>query len=222
MHDPNATSKAAKKRSDPALLAVGTAVVAAYVSALLARRIGMLFSGLDTAIALVASAVVSLIVAAITEMIVRRKGKDADWRVLVIEVLLVGSVVVLLLGWAQTRDHMRIFMNPLPIPNEVRVHHGQSVLFNSFVHFTAPPTVVAALLKSKEFVEVPDEVSDQRDISGYGVRQRTKVSWDWWQPATMSGPRFYYRHHKSDAVQGWMEGWWVNGATNEVYAHTGG
>jgi hypothetical protein len=38
----------------------------------------------------------------------------------------------------------------------------------------------------------------------------------------ISNPRFFYRHHESLAVQGWSEGWWVNSATNEVYALSSG
>ncbi len=38
----------------------------------------------------------------------------------------------------------------------------------------------------------------------------------------MPGARFYFLHHKSEAVQGWSEGWWVSGTTNEVYAFIGG
>ena len=70
--------------------------------------------------------------------------------------------------------------------------------------------------------ELPAELPDKPDITGFSSRERTKVSWGWWQPASMSNPRFFFRHHQSDAVQGWAEGWWVNGATNEVYAFIGG
>jgi hypothetical protein len=38
----------------------------------------------------------------------------------------------------------------------------------------------------------------------------------------MPGARFFFLHHTGDSGQGWSEGWWVNGETNEVYAFISG
>lgn len=113
-------------------------------------------------------------------------------------------------------------MDPAPIPNELHLYRGQSFLFSSYAHFSAPPAAITAIIQSKELVEVPAEMPDQKDISGYVARQQTNVPLSWWQPAAMFKPMFFYRHHDSTAVQGWSEGWWVNSSTNEVYAFIGG
>jgi hypothetical protein len=117
---------------------------------------------------------------------------------------------------------MQIFMTGSSVPSGLRVHHGRSILFSSYVHFTGPPATIAPLLHSKGLLEVPAEPSESSDYTAFGSREQSKTSWGWWQPTTMSNPRFFFLHHKSEAVQGWSEGWWVSGATNEVYAFIGG
>jgi hypothetical protein len=121
------------------------------------------------------------------------------------------------MSWFQTRQNLRPFTGPGPLPGGVHIHRGRTVLFSSYVHFTAQPAVIAAIIQSKQLVEVPDGV----DLPLYTERQRTQLPWGWWQPAAMSNPRFFHRHHESDAAEGWSEGWWVNGASNEVYAVIG-
>ena len=96
------------------------------------------------------------------------------------------------------------------------------MVFDSFIHFTASPADIAAIIKSKGLTEVPDEMPDKGDSSTYFVRQKSKDPHGWWQPAEMSNPKFYYRAHERPGMQGWDERWWVNDATNEVYANIGG
>ena len=124
------------------------------------------------------------------------------------------------LCWMDRRDHLGILMEPAPVPAGLQVHQGQSRLFGMYVHFSGSPEAIASLLKAKGLVEVPTEPTESSD--GYGSRERSKAAWDWWQPANLSQPRFFFRHHKSEAIQGWSEGWWINGATNEVYAFLSG
>ncbi|MSR64915.1 MAG: hypothetical protein EXS18_03940 [Verrucomicrobiae bacterium] len=204
------------------LASAGLTLVLSYVLAVVACYFGVLFSGTDSLFAVLVATVFCAIVAPVTALVFKRKGKRFTWPTLFIEVMLLTLVAIGLLSWLQTREKLKTFMDPVPVPSGVHVHNGRGVLFAAYVHFTAPPVVIAAVIKSKELVEVSAEVPDQADFSGYSERQRTKVPWDWWQPATMFNPRFFYRHHESEAVQGWSEGWWVNGATNEVYARIGG
>ena len=200
------------------LASAGLALMLSCAFAISACYLGILFSGGDTFFAVLVAMAFCSIVVPVTALVFKRKGRHFAWRMLFTEVVLLALVAVSLLSWLQTRQHLEIFMNPEPVPREVHVHHGRSILFSSYVHFSAPPAVIAAIIQSKGLVEVPNEVPNKWDVSGYSMQQRTKVSWDWWQPAAMSNPRFFYRHHESLAVQGWSEGWWVNGATNEVYA----
>jgi hypothetical protein len=68
------------------------------------------------------------------------------------------------------REAMQIFFEPMPVPSGVHVHHGRSVMFGSFVHFSAPPTVIAAIIKSKELVEMPNDPEKAVDLPGYSLQ----------------------------------------------------
>jgi hypothetical protein len=157
-----------------------------------------------------------------TALVFKRKQKCFTPRVLLIEILLITFVGFGVLSWTDTQNNLRIIMTPFPVPNGLRVHHGRNTLFGGYVNFTGPPSVISALLHSKGLVEVSTNLPDSSDIGGFVEKATTTNSWDWWQPNTMPNPRFYYRHHDSNAAQGWSEGWWVNDATNEVYAFIGG
>jgi hypothetical protein len=195
------------------LASAGLALMFSYAFAIFACYLGILFSGLATFFVVLVATACCAIVVPVTALIFKRKKKHFAWRTLFIEVVLLALVAVGLLSWLQTRQALEIFMKPGPVPSEMHVHRGRSILFSCYVHFSARPADIAAIIQSKELVEVPSEEANQNSLL-----QRTKISWDWWQPAAMFNPRFFYRHHQSDAVQGWSEGWWVNGATNEVYA----
>lgn len=200
----------------------GLALVVTCGFAFLACHGGLLFSGLDVFVVVQVAVGLTAIVIPVTAWIFRRKKKHFGWRALCIVVMLLALVAVATMSWLQTRQHLRIFMNPVPVPSGVHVHRGRSIMFSSYVHFTAPPAVIAKLVQLKELVETPDDLETAVEHPGYSELQRTKAPWDWWQPATMAKPKFFFRHHQSEAVQGWAEGWWINGTTNEVYAYIGG
>ena len=202
----------------------GLGLPLACVLAVLADYVGLVFSGLDSIGTVVATTFVCALLTLATAIRFKRKGRHFGWRTLFVEVTVLTLVGVVLLSWIGTRLRLRIFMNPEPVPRELKVLHSRSDLFTSYVHFTAPPAVIAKLIQLKELVETPDDPEQALAFPGYYVMQRTKESRDWWQPVTMSNPRFYFRPHQSQApqAQGWYEAWWVNGATNEVYAIVGG
>ena len=200
----------------------GYALLIASGFSLLACSGGFLFSGLSVFFVVPVAAGVCAVMTLLTALFFRRRQRHFGWRTLLIEVSVLAFVAVGVLSWLDTRQNMRIFMTSSPVPSGLRIHHGRNILFNSYVHFTGPPSAIASLLQSKGLVEVPTEPPETSDVSGFSSRDRTKVSWSWWQPAAMSNPRFFFLHHKSEAVQGWSEGWWVNGATNEVYAFISG
>jgi hypothetical protein len=204
------------------LASIGLGVVLATAFAFIACSRGFLFGGITVVFTVFVTAAICAIVATVTALVFERKQWYFTWGTLVIEVLVSALIAVSFLSWSQTRQNMEIFMNPAPVPSEVQVYRGRNTLFNNFVHFTAPPAVIAAIIKSKELVEVPSEPPDQWGVTGYSFMRQAKVAWGWWQPATMTNPRFFYRHHESLEVQGWSEGWWVNAATNEVYAFISG
>jgi hypothetical protein len=144
-------------------------------------------------------------------------------RLLVLAIALLGIIgVVYLTLRLNARHNLEIFLRPSPVPSDLKVLHTRGTISGSYYHLSGSPAVIDSIIKLKGLVEVPTEPPESSDIGGFGAKERTKVSWDWWQPTTMFGARFYFLHHRSEAVQGWSEGWWVSGATNEVYAFIGG
>lgn len=204
------------------LASAGFALLLASGLSFLACSGGFLFSGISTVSVALAAVAVCAVVTSVTALVLRRRQRHFGWRTLFMEVAVLALVVVGVLSWLDTRHNLQVFMNSSPVPSGLRVHHGRSILFSSYVHFTGPADTIASLLQSKALIEVPAKPPETLDSTGWGSRERTKVSWSWWQPATMSNPKFFFLHHTSTAPQGWSEGWWVNGATNEVYAFIGG
>jgi hypothetical protein len=184
--------------------------------ALLANHIGILFTGTPTLFAIMLGTIISCIVAAVTKFIFKRKAKQFPHRLLAFEVILTAFIAVGFLSWYQTHDFLKIFMNPVPVPSSVHVYQGRGQLFSAYVHFSAPPEVITSIIQSHQLFSPTNGSLEQIE------QDRMKTSWDWWQPATMSNPKFFMRHHESLAVQGWTEGMWINGATNEVYAFISG
>jgi len=198
-------------------ICVGLALTTSYLLAWLANHIGILFTGTHTFFAILMGTIVSCVAAAVIEFIFKRKAKQFTWRSLVISVTLTSFIVVGFLSWSQTRDALKLFVNP--VPSNLHVNHGYSDLFATYVHFTAPPEIIIAVIQSHQLASPTNADDSLEQIEKDKV---TKTSCNWWQPATMSNPKFFMRHHESQAVQGWTEGWWINDATNEVYAFIGG
>jgi hypothetical protein len=141
-------------------------------------------------------------------------------RLLAVALALVGIIAaVWVILRLNARHNLEIFLNPSPVSSELRVLHSRGTLFSSYYHFTGPPAVIASVLQSKGLVEVPADPPETSDMTSFSARERTKTSWDWWQPSALSKPRFFHLHHESQAVQGWDEGWWISGETNEAYAY---
>ena len=200
--------------------AVGLSLLLAYVFAVLSCNFGMLFGGIDLIFAVVAATAFCSIAVPATVVIFKRKNKPFTQVWLAGEVALLAMVAVGFLSWFQTRDHMTTFVGPKA--RGVHVIKGRMILFSSYVHFSAPPDVIAAIIQSKGLLFVPDTPPEGSDWSAYSQRQRTLEARDWWQPAAMSNPKFFFLYHSDSGAQGWTEGWWVNGETIEVYARIGG
>jgi hypothetical protein len=191
-------------------------LITSYLTALLGNRIGILFTGTDTFFAIFVGTIAPFVLVLITKWIFKRKGKQFTYRLLAVEIILTAFITVSFLSWYQTHDFLKIFMNPVPMPSSVHVYQGRGVLFSTYVHFSAPPEVITAIIQSHQMFSPTNDSPEQIE------QDRMKTSWDWWHPATMSNPKFFMRHHESLAVQGWTEGMWINDATNEVYAFISG
>ena len=116
----------------------------------------MLFAGLDTFFTVLTTTGLCSAAILITGLALNLKPQPFTWCRLFAEVILIAFIAVCAMSWLQTRQNLKIFMNPLPVPNEVHVQHGRSILFSSYVHFTGPPVVIEAIIQSKELEAVPD------------------------------------------------------------------
>jgi hypothetical protein len=203
------------------LVALGLASVFSAIFSTLACSVGLSFSGLDAIVTLPVAIFFPAIVTTVFSVCFKQTAKRFRWLMVWFLAPFLTLLSVAAVSWTQTRQHLRIIMAPMAVPESVRVRHGKSVLFGSYVHFISSPSDIATLIRSKELIEVPDwNLDSEADMpEGFPERERRKIAWDWWQPAP--GARFYYRHHKGDA-QGWAEGWWVNDKTNEVFAYING
>ena len=207
----------------------GFCVISSYALASVATSFGLLFSGFAFGYTVLAAIIVSACLAVVVATFCKSLKVLFRWAATLISVVLSGVVVVGCLSYIQTKQEIKIFMAPVSVPQNIVVHNGRSIMFSSYVHFSGPAEKIAEIIKAKELAEVPAEFQESLDVSkapidgtSFSAREQTKTSWDWWQPTKMSNPKFYFRHHKSEAVQGWSEGWWVNDKTNEVYATIGG
>lgn len=205
-------------------VSVGLALFLCCILAFFACSFGMLLSGIEAIFAVFVSTVLCVVAISIISIIFKRKGKHFTWRSLFVTVAILSTIICGLQFWTQTRHDLKIFFEPSPLPAGLHVYRGRTILFSSYVHFTAPPSAIAAIVQSKGLIEVPAEIPDEgtNDLSGFSARENTKKSWGWWQPTNMPNSKLFFRHHESEAVQGWTEGWWINGATNEVYAFISG
>lgn len=199
----------------------GLAFLFSMVFAVIACFAGFLFSGLGVLFTVLCAIFFSAIATIVSTVLFKQPLRCFGWRIIWAEVAIFALVSTSALSWISTRQQLGIFMRPMTVPDSVHVKRGRQVLFGSFVHFSASPADIAALIQSKELVEVPDWSPDGNTEmpQNFSERERAKKAWDWWQPAALSEARFYLRLHKSNAPQGWLEGWWVNGKTNEVFAY---
>jgi hypothetical protein len=106
-------------------ICVGLALATSCLFALLVNHIGILFTGMHTSFAILMGTIISCVAAAVIEFIFKREAKRFAWRSLVISVPLTSFIVVGFLSWYQTRDFLKILMNPVPVPSSVHVYQGR-------------------------------------------------------------------------------------------------
>ena len=197
------------------------AILFCVIFAVCACSLGLLFSGLDLFFAILVSSFFSGLLTAACIMVLKLLFEQSGWRVGIYFTLapILALCLIYFMSRIQTSQELETFMQPAAIPTGVHIQQGRRILFSSYVHFTGSPSDIAAAIRAKGLLDSPTKYSDQEDMTNVDEAIRTRKGWDWWQPAMMPNPKFYFLHHKSDAVQGWDEGWWVNDKTNEVFAY---
>lgn len=207
------------------LVAFGSAgVLLGWLLSSVVESKGALFGGVDAVVATLISGCCCALGLTVVAVIGERRGRALSWLAGLLAAVTLSVVTVATWSHFSTRRNMKLLLNPMTMPADLRVRRGQGFLHGAQVHFTGSPAFISALIQAKQLVEVPAVLPDggELDLSGFSARRQSAEERDWWRPASMPGAKFYYLHHKSHAIQGWAEGWWVNGATNEVYAFIGG
>jgi hypothetical protein len=62
-------------------------------------------------------------------------------------------------SWLQMRSVTKLFVNP--IPSNLQVYQTHSVLFASYIHYSAPPEVIAAIIQSHQLASPTNDSPDQ-------------------------------------------------------------
>ena len=100
----------------------GTALVLALGFSLLACSGGFLFSGVSILSTVLAAVAFCAAVTSVTALVFRQRQRPFGWRMLLTEVVVVALVAVGLLSWLDTRQHLRIFLKPSPVPSLSLIH----------------------------------------------------------------------------------------------------
>ena len=198
----------------------GLTLLAASGFAVLACSVGILFEGIPLLFVVLQSVAVCVAVTSVTALVLKRKRRHFGWRTLLAEVAVVPLIAVGVLSVLDTRQRLKGLTHPASVPSGLRVLHGSMGPFVNEVHFAGPPDGIASVLQSRGLVEVPLEPPQHLDLDlqGWKWREQTKVLRGWWKPTSMMSPKFFFREHSAGETNaGWVEGWWVNGSTSEVY-----
>ena len=202
----------------------GLGLLLGWLLAWVAEANGVLFGGVDVVFVTLISGCCCGLVTTITAAILERRGGNLTWQSGFLGAVALSIATTSLWSFFCTRKNLEILISPMQVPADLRVQRGHGFLHSMNVHFTGSPDTISALIRAKQLVEVPAALPDvgEPDVAGFSARRQSAEEWDWWRPASMPGAKFYYLHHKSQAIQGWAEGWWVSGETNEVFAFIGG
>lgn len=214
------------------LASAGTALVAASGFSILACSMGILFEGIPLLFVMVQSVLVCMAVTWVTALVLKRTRNHFGWRILLTEVSAAALVAVAVLSILDTRQRLKRLTHPAPLPSGLRILQGNEGLFCYEVHFVGPAESITTVLQSRGLVEVPSVLPPPKEVQvpseppqhldlelqGWKWREQTEVSRGWWKPTAMSNPKFFFREHSAGETNaGWIEGWWVNGSTDEVY-----
>ena len=214
------------------LTSAGVALLAASGFAVLACSAGLLFGGAPSFLVVLQSVPVCVAVTSVMALVLMRTQRHFGWRTLFAQVAVVAFSSVGVLSFLDTHRRLKSLTHPAPVPSRLRVIHGTMGPFVTEVHLIGPTDSIATLLRSKGLFEVPSRPPEDLevqvsleppqdldlDLEGWKWREQTKVSKGWWNPTAMTRPKFFFLRHQTGATNsGWIEGWWVNGPTNEVY-----
>lgn len=199
------------------LLSVPFSCVASVIAWGASTRIGFVSEGLDCFYALVGSCLASLCVTAVVSALSYRRGRHLRWTVLLALIFGTAGIATICVGQVLLRSQMRILLHPVLATRDVRVLHSRSIMFAGYLHVRCTKEFCAEVIRAKALKEIPGDMEAEADLTPMSARRTTQALWDWWRPADMPGAKFYFRHHTSEAPQGWSEGIWTSGDMTEMY-----
>ena len=199
------------------LLSVPFAGLASMLACAVGTRGGLLSEGLDCLYAVLGSCLASLCVVAAACAVRLRPGGGLRWTALI--ALAFGTAVLATIGIGHRllTSQVRVLLHPVPATRDMRVVRSRSVMFAGYLHVRCTKAFCAEVIRLKDLREISEDTQPEPDMTPMSARRSTQAMWDWWQPGSMPGARFYFKHHSSDAPQGWSEGVWTNGDMTEMY-----
>jgi len=152
-------------------IAVGLLGVLASVGlTTLAVNTGVLFGGLTAFVSLVMATVACWVVAGAIAAIGIRRRRSLGWGALIVITITVSAAVVVYRSWSSIRGSQLKAWNIInPVPNSLHIHRGQDDLFSYWVHFSAPPEVISAIIRSKQLMPPTSQEEkrvEQRSMGG--------------------------------------------------------
>ena len=160
-------------------------------------------------------AILCFIVVLTTAIVLRVRKRRTSWRLFMGEILLTAFLWVGYSAWNDPRELFKVcYLNP--IPKSVEIHHACLIASFcpdtlAFFHFSAPPEVIASIIRSNNLTVVTNRDNDSHMDWGMSCKP------DRWKPGRLSNPTLYSCMHASTSP--WEVGIWVNDKTNEVFGY---
>jgi Kef-type K+ transport system membrane component KefB len=198
------------------LLSVPLAALQSMLVCTAETRVGWMSEGLDCFYAPIVSCITSLgVVAAACAVSCRRAG-GLRWTSLLALTLITAISTTTAIGHVLA-SQLRVLLAPVQATPDLQIIRSRSILFASYMQVRCTKAWCAEVIRSKGLHEIPEDMEPKSDMTPLSARRSTQRMWDWWRPANMPGAHFYFRHHPSDAPQGWSKGIWTNAKMTEMF-----
>lgn len=185
------------------------AVVVALPVAWVAGQCGWMFAGLNI---LTLSALAGLLCAPLAgglALYLWCRSRPLTWRLWLRCLLLAAPLTLLIVGKLDHRRSLGRLCGRLS--PEVQFQYGEVSLFQTRAHFSGRPAAITEIVQRLKLVPFPAEYREA------GILPRHAQSFGWWRPLTMPGAQ-YWSVSWDDPPAHALLSYWINGATNEVFA----
>jgi hypothetical protein len=199
------------------LLSVPVAALLSMLVCAAETRVGWMSEGLDCFYAPIVSSVTSLGVLATACAVSCRRPGGLRWTSFFALTAITAISTTTAIAHVLLASQIRVLLAPVQPPPDLRIIRSRSILFASYMQVRCTKAFCVEVIRSKGLHEIPEDMEPESDMTSLSARRSTQSMWDWWRPANMPGARFYFRHHTSDAPQGWSEGIWTNTEMTKMF-----